>query len=201
MKKERKYFELYPVHPIKQVEVAGAKTIILEPTPVMIKTLKKCFELEIGQPAIPYGPADLGRGFTGLFNRGLLDVKTLHDKGKNTTWFITKEGLRVLISKLKEMCHVVIAKTEKGEVVRITKKDSYEDCEIVVDKLEELNVVYETTLKEIRGKNKPETPKKMGLILTSAQYKKYLRNLHKKEESELHKVVKPKYYKSDLYIF
>ena len=201
MKKERKYFELYPVHPVQQVEVARAKTIILEPTPVMIKTLKKCFELEIGQPPTPYGPADLGRGFTGLFNRGLLDVKTLHDKRNNTSWFITKEGLQVLISKLKDLCHIVIAKTEKGDVVCITKKDSYEDCEIIVDNLEELNVVYETTLKEIRNRNKAETPKKMGLILTSAQYKKYLRNLHKKEERELHKVVKPKYYKSDLYIF
>jgi len=189
------------VLPVKQVEVGSAKTIILEPTPVMIKTLKKCFELEIGQPAIPYGPADLGRGFSGLFNRGLLDVKMLHDKGNNTRWFITKEGLQVLISKLKEMCHVVVAKTEKGDVVCITKKDSYEDCEIVVGDLEELNAVYETTLKEIRSRNKPETPKKMGLILTSAQYRKYVRSLHRKEESELHKIVKPKYYKSDLYIF
>jgi hypothetical protein len=201
MKKERKYFELYPVHPVKHIEVGREKTIILEPTPVMIKTLKKCFELELGQPATPYGPADLGRGFSGLFNRGLLDVKTLHAKGKNTTWFITKEGLRVLISKLKDMCHVVVAKTEKGEVVCITKKSSYEDCEIAVENLEELNIVYETTLKEIRSRNKAETPKKMGLILTSAQYKKDLRSLHKKEVSELHKVVKPKYYKSDLYIF
>ena len=201
MEKEKKYFELYPVYPVKHIEVPKIKTIVLEPTPVMIKTLKKCFELEIGQPGVPYGPADLGIGFSGLYKRGLLDVKLHHDKEKATSWFITKEGLKVLISKLKDMCHVVIAKTEKGEVVCITKKDSYEDCEIVVDNLEQLNVVYETTLKEIKNKNKPATPKKMGLILTSAQYKNYASSLRKKGERELHKVVKPKYYKSDLYIF
>jgi hypothetical protein len=198
MAKEKKYFDLYPVHPIKVLKVPKINAMIFEPTPVMIKTLKKCFELEIEQPGVPYGPADVGRGFSGLYERGLLDI---HDKGKTASWFITREGLQVLISKLKEMCHVVIAKSEKGDVVCITKKDSYEDCEIVLDNLEQLNLVYETTIRQIKKKNRPETPKKMGLILTSAEYKNYVSNLREKGEKELSKIEKPKHYKSDLYIF
>jgi hypothetical protein len=199
--KTKKYFELYPVHPVKHIEVSKTQTITLEPTPVMIRTLKKCLELEIEHPDVPYGPVDVGSGFSGLFKRGLLDVKLLNDKGKTSSWFITRAGLRLLLSKLKNMCYVVIAKTGKGEVVCLTKKDSYKDCKIIVDNLEQLNVVYETTIQEIKEKNKPITPKKIGLVLTSKEYKNYVRALHENAETELHKVVKPAYYKSDLYIF
>src|SRR5512141_1521385 len=110
-RKERKYFQLYPLHPVKRIELPKEKTtIILEPTPVMIKTLKKCFELEMEHPGVLYGPEDIGKGFSGLYNRGLLDVK-LSDGQATTSWFITRKGLQVLIRKLKDMCHVVVAKS------------------------------------------------------------------------------------------
>ncbi len=86
----KRYFELFSVDPI---EVPQPK-----PTPAMVKTLVKCFELEIHHPGKPYGPRDIRGSFNGLYNRGLLDIKISDAKnGSTTSWFITSEGLHFLL--------------------------------------------------------------------------------------------------------
>ena len=68
----------------------------LAPTAVMIVTLKKCVEMERNFPGRPYGPADIAGSFIGLYNRGLLDIKT---ELNTQSWFVTHSGFLYLLSK------------------------------------------------------------------------------------------------------
>lgn len=91
----KKYFELFPVDRIDVTLPAR-----LKPTPAMVKTLMKCFELEIHYPGKPYGPRDIRGSFNGLYNRGLIDIKKINNKKSSsyTSWFVTNEGLHCLLS-------------------------------------------------------------------------------------------------------
>jgi hypothetical protein len=90
----KKYFELFSVDNLEMSLPANSK-----PTPTMVKTLMKCLELEIYHPGKPYGPRDIKGSFSGLYNRGLVDIK-INNKKRNptTSWFVTSEGLHFLLS-------------------------------------------------------------------------------------------------------
>ena len=91
----KKHFELFSVD-CADVSLRTS----LKPTPAMVKTLMKCFKLEIDYPGKPYGPRDISGSFSGLYNRGLVDIKKINTKKNNsaTSWFITNEGLHYLLS-------------------------------------------------------------------------------------------------------
>ena len=86
----KKYFELFSVNRMQMPRP--------EPTLAMVKTLMKCFELEIHHPGKPYGPRDIRGSFNGLYNRGLVDIKISNKKNSSaTSWFITSDGLHFLL--------------------------------------------------------------------------------------------------------
>lgn len=80
-------FELYPTEHALDEAVS----------PKMIKTLKKCYQLETAYPGKPYGPKDIKESFNGLYKRGLLDIDLSNKKLKTGRWYITKKGLHFLV--------------------------------------------------------------------------------------------------------
>lgn len=88
----KKYFELFSVNNLEMPTISKL-------TPGMLKTLMKCLELEIYHPGKPYGPRDIKGSFSGLYNRGLLDIRINNKKcNRATSWFVTSEGLHFLLS-------------------------------------------------------------------------------------------------------
>lgn len=91
MKTNKKHFEIYTIP--KPAEV------FTTPSPKMIKTLKKCYQMELEYPGKPYGPADFKESFLGLYKRGFLDFHPNEkNKSKPGSWYITTKGLQFLIT-------------------------------------------------------------------------------------------------------
>jgi len=72
----------------------------LPPTKKMLSTLKKFYYYEKHQPHKLCGPADIKGSFTGLLNRGLIDVKHSTEGGfKTVRWYVTPKGKQYLDQK------------------------------------------------------------------------------------------------------
>lgn len=88
----KRKFELYSAQKILTEAIAA-------PSEKMIKTLKDCLQMEISYPGKPYGPADIGGSFFGLYKRGFLDI---HINSENRlrpgNWYVTTDGLHFLLS-------------------------------------------------------------------------------------------------------
>ena len=62
----KQYFQLYSTQKTPEV--------FTMPSLRMIKTLKRCLEIETSFPGKPYGPVDIRGSFFALYKRGYLDI-------------------------------------------------------------------------------------------------------------------------------
>jgi hypothetical protein len=84
--------KLYPLPPISDNT---------PPTTVMLETLKSCANMEHDFPGKPYGPSDIHGSFTGLYNRGFVDVYTVVGHRDSYCWRVTSAGFLYLLTKCK----------------------------------------------------------------------------------------------------
>ena len=87
----KQYFQLYSTQKTPEV--------FTMPSLRMIKTLKRCLEIETSFPGKPYGPVDIKGSFFALYKRGYLDIN-INTKNKSTagSWYVTIKGLLFLLS-------------------------------------------------------------------------------------------------------